>query len=506
MTIATLALLTVTAANPPAYRLAPTPGCAPCGQAVPTFSTPGYPTVAQSCPPTAPPAPVLFAKVIVPAGTTVTVHPGSGMAKAYAGATTFGFRPGYAYRLELGNIPGKPGTSLYPLVEVFGSLVPRNGLNYWEFPAAIPFSADDLAKAATGTLVSKVIYLEDPKKAVPMPATADAPHEFFEDSPAQAKKAAVESGRVVAVVKLGDRAPHPTELANAAIGNTILLPGEMALAAPQAPPMLPWGGVLLFDPIIGPKPPAEECLTDGGDKGDRLGLTASGKLAGLNPTDVAVEYTQNGKKKVATSNEVCICSPRFAIRKATLLPGGMNSLLGAGSHTQATMRAGYQSATKAAGANQLTKLDGIDLRTRPMGTVANIGVHSFTSLSRAVAVYVQQGTHVVSSTIAPDEATSNPNQLIVTKSVEPQTAVQIGDVVTFTIKFENRTNAPLSDLVITDSLSGRLQLVPGTPASDRTTNVTTTPNDAGSVNIRFELPGQLAPGESGTVTFKAKVR
>lgn len=507
MTIATLALLTVTAANPPAYRLAPTPGCAPCGApAVPQLRLPGIPYFPQPCPPSAAPAPVLFSKVIVPAGTTITVHPGSGMAKAYAGGTTFGFRPGFGYRLELGNIPGKPGTTLYPLIEVYGSLVPRNGLNYWEFPTAIPFSADELAKAATGVMISKVIYLEDPKKAVPIAATPDTPHEFNEPTSAEAKKAAVESGRVVAVVTLGDRPPHPQELAANAIANTILLPGETSLAAPAAMPPLAWAGIQLFDPVIGAKYPVEECITDGSDKDVKLGFNAAGKLAGLNPTDVAVEYMQGGKKKVATSNEVCICSPRFAIRKSAMMPGGVDGSLVAGAHVQNTMRAAYQTKMHAAGADQKLKAVGHDYATRPMGTVVGVGPHSFTSLSKAVAVFVSQGTHVVQSSLGPDEANLNPNQLVIVKSVDPKGAVQVGETVTFTITFANRTHAPVSDLVITDSLSGRLEFVPGSQSSDRTTNVTTTANEAGSVNIRFELPGQLAPGESGMISFKAKVR
>ena len=42
--------------------------------------------------------------------------------------------------------------------------------------------------------------------------------------------------------------------------------------------------------------------------------------------------------------------------------------------------------------------------------------------------------------------------------------------------------------------------------SDREAALTTTPNEAGSVILRWELTGKLPPGASGTVAFQARVR
>jgi uncharacterized repeat protein (TIGR01451 family) len=514
MNVATLALLLPLAtANPPKWNMAPTPGCASCATAgmpmmpgmMPGAMMPGlgYPPFPQPCPPTTPPAPVLFTKIIVPNGITVTAHPGSGMAKTYTGTQTFGFRPGYRYRLQM---TGKANAPLYPVVSVYGSLVPRNGLNYWEFPAPITFSELDLARAALGAQVTKIIYLEDPKKAVPFASKPEEPLEFNEDSPEIARAAAHDSGRVVAIVTIGDRVPDAAELTANAIANTILLPGETTLAAPAAPPPLVWSAVPLYDPIIGPKPPVEECITDGGDKGDRLGFNNAGKIGGLNATDVGVEYTVDGKRKVTTSNEVCICSPRFAIKKSALMPGGVRGLELLDFHTQSVGRLGMQTRLKASGVDERVKPIIADAKLRPMIATQQEGVHVFTGSIKAHVVYVYQGTHQIVSSLGPDEKTSSPNRLVVTKSVTPNQAVQIGDTVTFTIKYENRTPHPISDLVVSDSLSGRLEFVAGSAASDRTTNVTTTPNEAGSVTVRFELPGTLAPGDTGTVQFKAKVR
>jgi uncharacterized repeat protein (TIGR01451 family) len=78
--------------------------------------------------------------------------------------------------------------------------------------------------------------------------------------------------------------------------------------------------------------------------------------------------------------------------------------------------------------------------------------------------------------------------------------------VTFTIRYRNGTFHSVSDLLLSDSLSGRLEYVPGSAAADRPSNVTTTENEAGSVIIRFEIPGPIPPGQTGVVKFRARVR
>ena len=54
-----------------------------------------------------------------------------------------------------------------------------------------------------------------------------------------------------------------------------LIPSSLnafAAGPPAVPPPLAWTGVPLYDPILGPKPAAEECLTDGGDTKNPLGI------------------------------------------------------------------------------------------------------------------------------------------------------------------------------------------------------------------------------------------
>ena len=62
----------------------------------------------------------------------------------YDPQTILGFRPGYIYRLELSNLPYNPGRSLYPEIEVRGTIVPRPGMKFMDWQAPIYFTDADM--------------------------------------------------------------------------------------------------------------------------------------------------------------------------------------------------------------------------------------------------------------------------------------------------------------------------------------------------------------------------
>src|SRR5207248_157165 len=85
-------------------------------------------------------------------------------------------------------------------------------------------------------------------------------------------------------------------------------------------------------------------------------------------------------------------------------------------------------------------------------------------------------------------------------------AAQLGDVVTFTITYSNQGGRPIGDVVVSDSLTGRLEYVPGSAKGSRAGIFTTQENESGSLILRWSIAGKLLPGETGTVTFQARVR
>jgi uncharacterized repeat protein (TIGR01451 family) len=87
-----------------------------------------------------------------------------------------------------------------------------------------------------------------------------------------------------------------------------------------------------------------------------------------------------------------------------------------------------------------------------------------------------------------------------------KTGALIGDIVTFSLKFTNRAPRPISDVVVSDSLTPRFEYIPGSAKTDHEAVFTTQPNGAGGAILRWEFSGPLPSGESGLITFQVRVR
>lgn len=453
-------------------------------------------------------APAFAARVLAPEGIRVTAYPGTSGARTFDAPATFAFRPGYVYRLELANIPHHPGRTLYPEIEVRGSLLVQHSMKYMDYPAALVFSADDIERVIAGAMITKVVYLEDPEKAIPAEARANSPIEVTADTEAEAVKAAVENGRLVAVVRLGDREPPADELQAVAIPNTILLPGETKLASPPVPPTLTWYSVPLFDPILGPKLATEECTLDGGDRGKRMGIGPDGNLAGLEPSDVGVAFTMGGARKVGSSNTVCICVPRFVVRRVETLPSGIRIAVGPSINQHTTARVEVRTQTPPMTEIGREKPIGTDARIRPMAYLETTPANILVSATRPNITGQIEGLEIKGAVVEAEQLTAYPGvcPLSVTKSVEPAGDVKQGDVLTITLRYNNTGNRPITDISLNDSLSARLGYVPGSALSDRAANFVTMENEAGSVVVRWDFPGKLLPGQGGLVKFMVRVR
>ena len=107
-------------------------------------------------------------------------------------------------------------------------------------------------------------------------------------------------------------------------------------------------------------------------------------------------------------------------------------------------------------------------------------------------------------TVGVEEPPNKPG-LAVLKQVDV-TEAEPGDYVNYTIRFRNMGNVPIRAVSIVDSLLPRLEYVPQSAQGPKGTVFTSEPNEAGSTELRWDLPGALKPGDEGAVKFKAKIR
>jgi uncharacterized repeat protein (TIGR01451 family) len=95
--------------------------------------------------------------------------------------------------------------------------------------------------------------------------------------------------------------------------------------------------------------------------------------------------------------------------------------------------------------------------------------------------------------------------LAVIKRVDASEA-EPGDTLTYTIQYRNMGNTPIRAVSIIDSLLPRLEYVPNSAQGPAGTVFTFGENRAGALELRYDLPGAIAPGAEGSVTFQVIVR
>lgn len=114
---------------------------------------------------------------------------------------------GFVYRLQVTGIPGYEDVAIYPTLEVIDRIHPPAEREH-RFPIPIEIDADDLADAAEGNMVMRVVYLEDNQVAEPV-NTAGYPQRVLDLEPHQdALQTADRMGRPVAILRIGSRVPN----------------------------------------------------------------------------------------------------------------------------------------------------------------------------------------------------------------------------------------------------------------------------------------------------------
>jgi uncharacterized repeat protein (TIGR01451 family) len=248
------------------------------------------------------------------------------------------------------------------------------------------------------------------------------------------------------------------------------------------------------------------CFHDGGDGGLRAGYGPDGKLVGLDASDTVAQYMDSrGNPKIAVSNKVCLCVPRFLLVRTALAPASNTIQTGLGDTR--VIRAPVTAESQFGTLEHHRDLALISLAAgKKASGIVNLQQTMVMGRVEGLAVYAnaEETGHVTGKHAEPElELADKP--LIIIKWPD-KCELQLGDIVTFYIRYKNQGQRPISGIVVSDSLTVRLEYVRNSARSDRDALFTMTPNEADSTALRWEINGNLPPGQMGTVTFQARVR
>lgn len=302
--------------------------------------------------------------------------------------------------------------------------------------------------------------------------------------------------------------------------------------------------------------PEDEYLRDGGDRGRPAGPGTKDEVLGVNMEDTVAQYkTVDGRVVVEPTNEVEIYAPRFgAVRQVVSLvaneehqrAGGvfervqpstptttqlvgsakqnvqpddrigarpavaMRTKQGDGAMSSAVRAKGFQDTFKAFENLSIIRIgvyDEAEMAFLARGVNAAIAWEHTQAVQiildhKAAAANVKYDKSQMTYTI--DEPPGQPRLRVVkvasTQSAEP------GDMVEFTIRFDNIGNQPIGNVTILDSLNTRLEFLPESASCSVDAKFSTRPNEGDSVVVCCELDKSLQPGHGGIVRFICRVR
>ena len=308
--------------------------------------------------------------------------------------------------------------------------------------------------------------------------------------------------------------------------------------------------------VQGPNEFPDEYLHDGGDRGYPVHYHHDA-LQGLETADTIAEIRDDeGKRKVRHSNSVAIYAPRFGSVVSVSAPNdgvALNRL--AGSDRMQTL-GGLNERQGLVQHDKNLEVGKIHTRSRPTGleteiasrgmlrgqgfainsvlvrlAEARIRIHGaeFSELTGAQLMEGMQfaeqwtrtefpvimahnlGAHQVKEVKVPADYTMHDAHAgrvgdLKLRKLADRGSAAIGEIVTFTIHYENTGDRPLNEVVILDNLTPRLQYVADSAESERPAFFHQEENGEGSQVLRFQLEEPLPGKTTGTVSFRCRVK
>ena len=157
-------------------------------------------------------------RVELPTAGTVSVYSASPDPLASITAPAqFSVNAGHIYRLRVTDMPEFPGVEIYPSIEILDRLHPPAGTAA-NYPIPVVLSANDLQQAIDGQLVTRIIYLENPRTASMIdPLRRQGLKQIVPTD--NALQEAGFLGRPMIIVRIGGRVPDGSNMPSSYFGS-----------------------------------------------------------------------------------------------------------------------------------------------------------------------------------------------------------------------------------------------------------------------------------------------
>ncbi|MDR1052755.1 MAG: hypothetical protein LBL39_01115 [Planctomycetaceae bacterium] len=308
--------------------------------------------------------------------------------------------------------------------------------------------------------------------------------------------------------------------------------------------------------------PQSEYLADGGDGDGRYGnakvlVGSDWSVRNLDTGDTVAHYdTVDGRIEVEASNQVHIYAPRFgAVRKvegvvntdhltsfsainqqvrtntnkSTENTGRTEQELAASYTRNRDDLVGVRARVVGAGVGSSQSLEGYNnfegvmaysdvLRLKKLGSAEII--HLAEGCQNAYEWQGAEGVKINASYRVPmsvslgegvgqlfkidDSGVSNKSKLRLIKVASKKSA-QPGDIIEFTLRFDNLGTEPLGNITVMDNLTTRLQFIPDSAKSSVPSGFVVESNGVSSFTLRFEITDPLEAGQFGVIQFRCRV-
>lgn len=397
------------------------------------------------------------------------------------------------------------------------------------------------------------------------PAPAEMAPEQHTTTPAQMQRPTAGSPASTGRVRLG----RPTGAGASPIQQVAhqealpACPPEAISAYPHDPRMPVAGanpfaiGMPACDVVCQPSPYKypDEYLCDGGDREWPVHYEADQRM-GLDTEDTVAEFRDHlGKDALTKSNRVCVYAPRFAAVRSVSVPheeGTFRELArldSAGTGTEVTARmvsqlgnrnlaaGGMQMRSRASGLESERLAGNVEQRLLPRahdkviniyqdlnffqsGTLEqsdiarlNHGINAALAWNRDQTPIIQGKVEspvtglfdIQATALTVIEVNDEPGELRIVKVADKATA-EVGEIVTFSIRYDNPGPNPVHAVRIIDNLTPRLEYVQDSATSEAAGRLVVQDNGEGSLVLIWELSEPVPSKSGGVVTFQARVR